>query len=29
MPLVKARTRELQNLLADMQSDFWKGYPKE
>jgi hypothetical protein len=23
MPLVKARTRELQNLLADMESEFW------
>ena len=29
MPLVKARTRELQNLLADMESSFWKDLPDE
>jgi hypothetical protein len=29
MPLVKARTRELQNLLASMESDFWKNLPDE
>jgi hypothetical protein len=27
LPLVKARTRELQSLLADMQSSFWKSQP--
>jgi hypothetical protein len=27
MPLVKARTRELQNLLADMTSEFWTQHP--
>ena len=27
MPLVKAKTRELQNLLADMESEFWKTQP--
>jgi phage terminase Nu1 subunit (DNA packaging protein) len=27
MPLVKARTRELQNLLADMESEFWIQQP--
>jgi phage terminase Nu1 subunit (DNA packaging protein) len=26
-PLVKKRVRELQNILADMQSDFWKSQP--
>jgi phage terminase Nu1 subunit (DNA packaging protein) len=29
MPLVKARTRELQNLLADLESSFWKNLPDE
>jgi hypothetical protein len=27
LPLVKARTRELQSLLADMHSEFWKTKP--
>jgi hypothetical protein len=27
LPLVKARTRELQSLLANMQSEFWKTIP--
>jgi hypothetical protein len=29
MPLVKARTRELQNLLADTESEFWKTIPTD
>ena len=27
MPLVKQRTRDLQNLLADMESEFWSEHP--
>jgi hypothetical protein len=29
MPLVKARTRELQNILADMNSEFWQSQPSK
>lgn len=27
MPLVKAKTRELQDMLASMESEFWKDHP--
>ncbi len=29
MPLVKAKTRELQNLLADTESEFWNTQPTD
>ena len=29
MPLVKAKTRELQNVLADTESEFWKTIPTD
>ena len=28
MPLVKAKTRELQTILADLTSEFWQNHPK-
>ena len=28
MPLVKAKTRELQTILADLTSEFWQSHPK-
>lgn len=27
VPIVKAKTRELQDMLASMESDFWKDHP--